>query len=131
MEIGGAGSFPEDVRARIQYGDGFVALSGILSSYGAVSISRISTLMKGMFGVSISAGTIQQMVRRCAGRIRPVMSEIRDRIICSDVANFDETGLRVGGKLWWAHSSSTPEYTYQTISGKRGFEGMEENGVLP
>ena len=52
-------------------------------------------------------------------------------LVCADVANFDETGTDVDGKMIWVHNSSTADLTYQTIHKKRGQLGMEDNGVLP
>jgi transposase len=49
----------------------------------------------------------------------------------SSVSHFDETGLRVNGKLHYAHVASTSQYTYLYFSAKRGVEAMNEGGVLP
>ena len=43
----------------------------------------------------------------------------------------DETGTRVDGKRLCVHSASTLKFTHLTISGKRGYDGMEAGGVLP
>jgi transposase len=124
------GQFPEGVRAHVQYGDSFAAVAGILNTYGAVSTSRASDLIRSMFGVSLSVGTVDSMVRRCAECVEESLEGVRDKIVECDVSNFDETGVRCGGKLMWVHSSSTPRFTYQTVSEKRGTEGMYDNGVL-
>ena len=58
------------------------------------------------------------------------MEKIRELLKDSDVVNFDETGLRALGKLFWVHNSSNDEYTYQSANEKRGSIGMEDNGVL-
>ena len=47
------GRFPDNIRGYIQYGDSFAVLSGLLSTYGAVSVNRIHDLLSSMFGVSI------------------------------------------------------------------------------
>ena len=125
------GSFPEGVSANIQYGDSVAVTACLLNTYGAVSDSRISTVMRNLFGIQISPGTVVSMVSRSAKKVRTVLDTIKQRIIESDVAHFDETGSRVNGRTLWVHNSSTDEYTYLTISGKRGRIGMEENGVLP
>lgn len=66
VSIGSCGQFPEGVRAHVQYGDSFAAVAGILNTYGAVSTSRVSDLIRSMFGVSLSVGTVDSMLRRCA-----------------------------------------------------------------
>ncbi len=126
-----AGSFPSGVSAHVQYGDTVAVVAGLLNTHGAVSDSRISSLMRSMFGITISPGTVVSMVSRCAERVSGTIEEIRARLIDSEVGHFDETGARMNGKLHWVHCSSSEQYTLLTMSSKRGVDGMMENGVLP
>lgn len=126
-----AGDFPERIRAYVQYGDSVSVLVGLLSTYGAVSAMRIHVLLGSLLGVSLSTGTITGMISKCAKKVGSTLKTIKSMLIGSKVANFDETGTDVNGKTIWVHNSSTQELTYQTISAKRGKEGMEGNGVLP
>ena len=125
------GEFPADVRGYVQYGNSVTVLAALLSTYGAVAYNRIHVLLNGLFGISLSTGTINSMVKSCSDKIAPVMEKIRELLKDSDVVNFDETGLRALGKLFWVHNSSNDEYTYQSANEKRGSIGMEDNGVLP
>ena len=126
-----AGEFPADVRGYVQYEISVTVLVVLLSTYGAVAYNRIHVLLNGLFGISISTGTINSMVKRCSNKIATVMEKISELLKDSDVVNFDETGLRAIGKLLWAHNSSNDEYTYQSANEKRGSIGIEDNGVLP
>ena len=125
------GSFPEDVKAHIQYGDSVAVVSGILSTHGAVSDSRISAIMRSMFDITISPGTVVSMVSRCSGKVSGALEGIRKALVASDVCDFDETGARIDGRLGWVHCSCTDRYTLLTMSMKRGMDGMTGNGVLP
>lgn len=125
------GEFPADARGYVQYGNSVTVLAALLSTYGAVAYNRIHVLLNGLFGISLSTGTINSMVKRCSDKIAPVMEQIKELLKASDVVNFDETGLRALGKLFWVHNSSNDEYTYQSANEKRGSSGMEDNGVLP
>lgn len=125
------GSFPDDVKAYLQYGDSVSVLVGLLNSYGAMSCERIHVLLGQLLGVSLSTGTICSMVNKCASVVKPAVEKIRDILRKENVVHFDETGIRVNGKLNWIHNSSTDKYTYQTIDPKRGKEGIDNNGVLP
>ncbi len=123
------GEFPEDVKAYVQYGKSFTVLAGILNTTGAVSISRIHELLGDLFGVSISQGTIISMVETCAKRVSSIMEAIKQHLISSEVVNFDETGVRALGSLYWVHNASNREFTYQSIDKKRGLEGIKSNKV--
>ena len=125
------GEFPKDVRGYVQYGNSVTVLAALLSTYGAVAYNRIHVLLNGLFGISLSTGTINSMIKRCSDKISPIMEKIRELLKDSAVVNFDETGLRAIGKLLWAHNSSNDKYTYQSVNEKRGSIGMEDNGVLP
>ena len=126
-----SGSFPENVKAHVQYGDSFAVVTGLLDTYGAMSDSRISEMIQAFFDVTLSPGTVVSMTKRCAEMVGPALKSIRKAIAESSVAHFDESGAKVDGKLEWVHNSSTDKFTYLTLSPKRGIIGIEENGVLP
>ena len=46
------------------------------------------------------------------------------------MVGFDETGLRVAGKLHWVHCARTDKYTLITCHAKRGRAGIDDAGVL-
>ena len=125
------GVFPEGIKAYVQYGDSISVLTGLLSTYGAISIQRIHDLLGGLLGVSLSTGTIASMVSKCARKVGDVLTRIKSLLTGKEVVHFDETGTDVNGKTIWVHNSSTAELTYQTINAKRGQDGMDGNGVLP
>jgi hypothetical protein len=49
----------------------------------------------------------------------------------AQVVGFDETGLRVEGRLHWVHCARTDKYTLVVCHPRRGREGIEALGVLP
>lgn len=106
------GEFPADVKAYIQYGDSISIFAGLLSTHGAVSISRINDLMSSLFDIKLSTGTISSMIAKCADKVGGTLDIIKQKISDASVAHFDETGARAVGKLYWVHNSSTKEYTY-------------------
>ena len=125
------GEFPEDINARMQYGNNLRSLVVALNTLGAVSINRVHVILGSVFGVPLSTGTISDWVERFAGSISDVVNEIGRCVTGSPVVNFDETGLRMNGKLHYAHVASTSQYTYLYFSAKRGQEAMNKGGVLP
>ncbi len=67
------------------------------------------------------------MVETCAQKVSPIMKGIKQHLISSEVVNFDETGVRALGSLYWVHNASNSEFTYQSIDKKRGLEGIKTN----
>lgn len=125
------GHFPEGVNGPVQYGNDLQALVVALNTVGAVSIARTHEILANVFGVPLSVATIKSMVSRCAGRLGGAIAEIGSRLVGSDVDNADETGVRVDGKLHWAHVLCNGTYTLVRIHPKRGWEAMEDIGYLP
>ena len=124
------GEFPEKVVAPVQYGEKVQALVTLLSVHGCLSYRKIGQLFGDIYDSEINGATCQEMVNRTA-EVMPV-EEIKAGIIESEVAQFDETGIRENGKLKWIHNASTDKLTYQFVHEKRGTEAMRsENSVLP
>ena len=71
------------------------------------------------------------MVSRCAGNLPEVLAKIDKNMLNSDVNNADETGLRVNGKLHWAHVLCNGAFTHIFLNAKRGWAGMQNIGILP
>ena len=125
------GSFPNDVKATVQYGENLQALSVALNTVGAVSVRRTPEILSGVFNIPLATGTISNMVKRCADAVSETVNRIKQKVSGSGLGHFDETGTRVDKKLWWVHDASNCEFTYLDISPKRGYLGMEQCGVLP
>lgn len=124
------GKFPDGVNAYLQYGNNCKAMVVSLSSFGMVSASRICELMEGLAGISLSDGTVCNILADCADRCNELVPELKEHVRASEIAHFDETGIRVNGKIQWAHTSSTEKITLITAHPKRGVEGILAGGVL-
>ena len=117
------GVFPEKLRGPIQYDEALIAIVVVLSVYGAVSAKRIQQILRGMYNIQLSTGTIQTMLKDCAALVRPtVETDIKGRILEALIAHFDEAGTKVDGVRHWIHAAVTKFLTYMTIHRKRGAE---------
>jgi transposase len=56
---------------------------------------------------------------------------IKQQIIAAEVAHFDESGLRVAGRLNWLRATSTAGLTYYVIHPKQGQDDIRAIGIQP
>ena len=125
------GSFPENIKATVQYGKNLQAMVVAFNTVGAVSINRTHEILSSVFNIPLATGTIKNMVTRCAESLKDTYERIRLTMISLGLLHCDETGGRIDGKTWWVHVASDQDYTYLTINQKRGQIGMDAADVLP
>jgi transposase len=123
--------FPAGVDAPVQYGPQIKALGVYLLSYQLLPFERTAQCLHDLFGVSLSEGTLSHVHQVCFDRLKAVTQQIKETLIHARLAHFDESGVRVAGKLHWLHVASTALLTYYQIHHKRGREATEEIGILP
>jgi transposase len=123
---------PLGVDAPVQYGPR-LAGAGVYLFHGQfLSKARTAAALGDLFDAPVAAGTVASWAARTAEVITAeVIPVITDRIAGAEVAHFDETGLRTGGKLAWMHSASTDTDVLLTVHAKRGTKGMDAAKVLP
>jgi hypothetical protein len=95
-----------------------------------LSKQRAAQALSELFGTPLSAGTVAAITARAAAGLDEFTGIVRAAITAAPVAGFDETGLRVAGKLHWVHVSRTEKFTLITCHAKRGVQGIDDNGVL-
>ena len=115
----------------MQYGPQIKALGVYLMTYQLLPFERAAQCLQDLFGVSLSEGTLSHVHQACSDRLGPVMQRIKEALIRARLAHFDETGVRVAGKLHWLHVASNAQLTYYQTHHKRGREATEEIGILP
>ena len=125
-----AASFPENVRAPVQYGAAFGAVGVYLVHQQLLPYERASEVMQDLLGPSMSERTLQALVQRCAERLEPVEAQIKTALSQADVLHQDETGLYVAGKRHWMHVSATEQLTHYAVHAKRGHDALDAIGIL-
>ena len=96
-----------------------------------LSKKRTAQALSDLFNVPVSDGTVAAATTRAAGDLDGFLDRVRAGLRGSKVVNFDETGLRVEGKLHWLHSASTRTLSYLFCHRRRGTAAMQAMGVLP
>ena len=124
------GTAPKGVTAPVQYGSRITAIILYLYVGQFLSKKRTAQALAELFGTPVSEGTVATVTNRAADRLKGFLEEVTDHIAGSEVAGFDETGLRVAGRLHWVHCARTSKYTLITCHPKRGSEGIDAAGVL-
>ena len=89
---------------------------------------RVADIMRVLLKVNLSKATVRNMCRRMAKLIAQVLQNLEQQVAQgAETKHLDETGFRIGGRLWWLHVMCTLTLTCYRISATRGemFEELE------
>ena len=126
------GSFPVGVSQPVQYGERIKAQMVYFHEYQLVPLERTAEIIEDLYDQSISEGTIVEACRETAQQVEPVYQLTKAELTeTEDTGHFDETGLRVSGKLWWMHVACTTRLTYYAVHQKRGSKALDAIGIFP
>ena len=111
--VGSAGS---------QLGPRAVALAVELNKGLGLPYGKTAAVLEHGWGLQVSRGGLCQAIERVARKAAPTYEVLRERIRTEPSVTPDETGWKVGGKLWWMWAFSSPAMTVYAIQRGRGFE---------
>lgn len=114
------GNFPALVNAPVQYGPRIHAQSILLNIDYKLPFAKVTRLWADVTGYSYNPATLTQAQAMLSARLVPIETTIKADLEAAPVCHFDETGIRVGGKLHWLHVACTSLYTYLFIHPNRG-----------
>lgn len=121
---------PAGVGAPAQYGPRVRGLATYLLAGQYLPLARTAELLTEVLGAPVSQGSLARWQAEAAAGLEGFDQTLKEGLISADVLGADETGIRVDGSLGWVHAVRTDSLTRYTVSPKRGFEAMEEAGVL-
>lgn len=118
------GEFPPTLTAPVQYGPRIRGLSSLLNTDYRLPFAKISQLWADLVGYAVNESTLTNANATLYQELMPIESIIKAQLPQAPVAHFDETGLRVVGKLHWLHVACTDLYTYLFVHPNRGQQAL-------
>ena len=110
----------------ITFGKNIRAIATYLSVVQCMPYERLQSLFATMFNVSISQGTLANIIREMLDKSRPAIGLIERLIRESAVVGFDESGCYVNGKLNWSWIAQTTYLTLVFRGAGRGAKVLED-----
>ena len=124
------GHFPVGVDAPVQYGPRIEAQSILLNSDYKLPFAKIRQFWADLTGYGYNPATLTQAQTTLAHQLVPIQAHIGQQIQQAQVVHFDETGLRVAGKLYWLHVACTELWTHLFIHPSRGQKALHSSESL-
>lgn len=111
---------PEGLEPGSPFGAGIMALALYLRFIHAIGYERLSRTFCDLFGLAISEGALNALLRRAKPNfdreVTAILARLRkSRVICSD-----ETGVRVDGVGWWNWVFQNDDVVLHVIRKSRG-----------
>ena len=126
------GEFPAGVRQPVQYGERIKAQMVYFHQHHFVPLERTTEILEDLYAQPVSEGTIVEACQETARQVEPVYQLTKTELSnTKQTGHFDETGSRIGGKLWWLHVVCTTLLTYYAVHRKRGSKALEAIGIFP
>ena len=114
------GEYPAYVSASVQYGPGVRAWVTKLSVDHKMPLEQICQLFTDLYGYALNSETVEGALEQGYELAAPLEATALEQLKGAKVVHFDETGLRIGGKLQWLHTASNAGYTHLFVHEKRG-----------
>ena len=130
---GPADGVPAEAVTAAQYGPRLAAMAIYLLVGQHLPVARTRQVLADLCGAAPSTGWLASLTGRAAARLRVAggfTDTLRALVLAAAVVHFDETGLRVGGRLRWLHVACTPLGTVYHLDDRRGTTAIDALGIL-
>ena len=125
-------AFPDGVNAPVQYGNEIASLVAYLQTTQCLPDHRTAMLLSEWCGIKLSSGTVANLTARKAQEFRGAHTYLYDKLSSEQVAvkHFDETGIRVAGKLGWLHILCSRLLSHLRLGERRGDIPRDLDGTV-
>jgi transposase len=122
--------FPANVKSDVQYGNEAKINAVYMSQFQLLPYKRIQEQFAEQMYLPLSAGTIFNFNKEAYELLEGFEAIAKQRIIASELAHVDETGININKKGHWLHVASNDKWTHFYPHKKRGNEATDEIGIL-
>jgi transposase len=123
--------FPKNITQPVQYGAQIKSMATYFSYGQLLPYERTQEIFRDLYALPLSEGTLVNTHISCYMKLEDYEVRVKELLKLSDIANFDESGMRVKKQLQWLHVAATDKLTHYEIHEKRGNEAMDAIGILP
>ena len=118
--------FPKGVNAPVQYGASIESLVSYFSVHQVVPFARLKEIFGSVFGLNLSEGSIDNILKRCSKKCNLVVERIKSELCKSKIVGSDETGMKVNGKKGWMWAWQNADNTLVICSDNRGSKTIND-----
>ena len=119
-------NYPTFVSSNISYGKNIMAIVSYLSTVHYLSYGRIVLAMKSLYGISISQGTVDTIIKRSSKYSKRAIEQIKEQLEVSNILGIDETGCKVNGQRYWHWTFQNERNTLIVANKSRGTKVITE-----
>lgn len=124
--------FPKEVNQAVQYGIEAKSQMAYLNHEQHIPLKRSCDVFEEFYGHRPAEATIYAAGAEAADLVTSVTEAIKEHLaLLEEVIGNDETGMRIGGKLYWLQTTGTTFLTYYAYHQKRGKIAMDAINILP
>lgn len=117
--------FPENIKSNVQIGSKTQSVIGYLNIQNHLSYERITQILKDIFNLKISEGTIDNKIKKLENLLTPTYNNILENLKQSGLIGSDETGTRVKKENWQQWVFQNDNLSYFKTAKSRGFDVIE------
>jgi len=89
-----------------------------------IPFAKVQQFWADLTGYTYNPATLISTQTALDEQLVPIEARIKEQLKAAAVCHFDETGVRVGGKLQWLHVASDGHYTHLFVHPKRGQDAL-------